>query len=73
MYKRKNDVQLMKGLVSTWEIYVQTSCGSFESRAVNTAATPHPSLPGCNMSILRIGHHLGQTEELLIKRSEADI
>lgn len=72
-YKCKIDVQLMKGLVSTCVIYVQTLCGSFESLAVNTAVTPHPSLPGWNMSILRLGHHLHRTEELLMKRSEANI
>lgn len=56
----RNDVRLMKGLVSTSVIYVQTLCSSLESQAVNTAATPHPSLPGCNMSILRIGPHLAE-------------
>lgn len=74
VYMRKLDVQLLKGLVSTCVIYVYMLCSSFESQAVNTSTTaPHPFLPVCNVSILRIGHHLRLIEELLIKRSDADI
>lgn len=48
MYKWKNDEQLMKGLVSTCVIYVQTLCTSFESQAVITTApqTGTPPLLG---------------------------